>query len=44
MDSFAKLYPLPHEVVKKAVKIRLDFTRAIFEELEFNDDGLEMRI
>ena len=43
MNSWAKVDPLVDKVVKKVIKIRLDFTRAIFEELGFSGDELEMR-
>ena len=43
MNSWAKIDPLVDKVVKKVIKIRLDFTRAMFEELGFDGDELEMR-
>ena len=43
MNSWAKVDPLVDKVVKKVIKIRLDFTRAMFEELGFDGDELEMR-
>ena len=43
MTSWAKLDPQVHKVVKKVVKMRLDYLRAIFAELGFIGDELEMR-
>ena len=43
MNAWAKVDPLVHEVVKKVIKMRLDFNRAIFAELGFDGDELEMR-
>jgi len=43
MTSWAKLDPQVHKVVKKVVKMRLDYLRAIFAELGFEGDELEMR-
>jgi len=43
MTSWAKLDPQVLRVVKKVVKIRLDFLREIFAELGFEGDELEMR-
>jgi len=43
MTSWAKLDPLVHKVVKKVVKMRLDYLRIIFAELGFEGDELEMR-
>ena len=43
MTSWAKLDQQVHRVVKKVVKMRLDFTRATFAELGFKGDELEMR-
>lgn len=43
MNAWAKIDPLAHEVVKKVVKMRLDYTREIFTELGFGGDELEMR-
>ena len=43
MTSWAKLDPQVHRVVKKVVKMRLDYLRVIFAELGFEGDELEMR-
>jgi len=43
MNSWARLDSHVHKVVKKAVKIRLDYLRGIFAELGFEGDELEMR-
>jgi AcrR family transcriptional regulator len=43
MTAWAKVDPLVDKIVKRVVKMRLDFTRSIFEELGFNGDELEMR-
>ncbi len=43
MNAWAKVDPLVHEVVKKVIKMRLDFNRSIFAELGFDGDELEMR-
>jgi hypothetical protein len=43
MTSWAKLDPQVHRVLKKVVKIRLDYLRVIFAELGFEGDELEMR-
>jgi hypothetical protein len=43
MTAWAKLDPQVHKVVKKVVKMRLDFIRGIFNELGFKGDELEMR-
>ena len=43
MTSWAKLDQKVHRVVKKVVKMRLDYLRAIFAELGFEGDELEMR-
>jgi AcrR family transcriptional regulator len=43
MTSWAKLDPQVHKVVKKVVKMRLDYLRVIFAELGFQGDELEMR-
>ncbi len=43
MNAWAKVDPLAHKVVKKVIKMRLDFNRAIFAELGFDGDELEMR-
>ena len=43
MNSWAKLDPQVHKVVKKVVKMRLDYLRVIFAELGFEGDELEMR-
>ena len=43
MTSRAKLDPQVHKVVKKVVKMRLDYLRGIFAELGFDGDELEMR-
>lgn len=43
MHAWAKIDPLAYEVVKKVIKMRLDFNRAIFAELGFDGDELEMR-
>jgi AcrR family transcriptional regulator len=43
INAWAKVEPQAHEVLKKAVKIRLDFLRSIFAELGFEGDELEMR-
>jgi len=43
MTSWAKLDQQVHKVVKKVVKMRLDYLRAIFAELGFEGDELEMR-
>jgi len=43
MTSWAKLDQQVHKVVKKVVKMRLDYLRVIFAELGFEGDELEMR-
>jgi AcrR family transcriptional regulator len=43
MTSWAKLDQQVHKVVKKVVKMRIDYLRAIFAELGFEGDELEMR-
>jgi AcrR family transcriptional regulator len=43
MTSWAKLDSQVHRVVKKVVKMRLDYLRVIFAELGFEGDELEMR-
>jgi len=43
MNAWAKVDPLVYEVVKKVIKMRLDFNREIFAELGFDGDELEMR-
>ncbi len=43
MNGWAKVDPLVAKVVKKVITMRLDYTRAIFEELGFTGDELEMR-
>ena len=43
MTSWAKLDSHVHKVVKKVVKMRLDYLRVIFAELGFEGDELEMR-
>jgi len=43
MTSWAKLDPQVHRVVKKVVKMRLNYLRVIFAELGFEGDELEMR-
>jgi len=43
MTSWAKLNPQVNRVVKKVVEMRLDYLRAIFAELGFEGDELEMR-
>ena len=43
MTSWAKLDSKVHKVVKKVVKMRLDYLRVIFAELGFEGDELEMR-
>ena len=43
MTSWAKLDSHVHKVVKKVVKMRLDYLRVIFAELGFDGDELEMR-
>lgn len=43
ITAWAKIDPQVDKVVKKVVKMRLDFTRAIFKELGFTGDELEMR-
>jgi AcrR family transcriptional regulator len=43
MTSWAKLDQQAHRVVKKVVKMRLDYLRTIFAELGFEGDELEMR-
>lgn len=43
MTAWAKVDPLVDKIVKRVVKIRLDFTRSIFEELGFTGYDLEMR-
>jgi AcrR family transcriptional regulator len=43
ITSWAKLDQQVHRVVKKVVKMRLDYLRAIFAELGFEGDELEMR-
>ena len=44
MTSWAKLDSHVHKVVKKVVKMRLDYLRVIFAELGFEGDELEMRV
>ena len=43
MNSWARLDSHVHKVVKKVVKMRLDYLRGIFAELGFEGDELEMR-
>jgi len=43
MTSWAKLDSQVHKVVRKVVKMRLDYLRVIFTELGFEGDELEMR-
>ena len=43
MTLWAKLDPQVHRVVKKVVKMRLNYLRVIFAELGFEGDELEMR-
>jgi len=43
MTSWARLDSYVHKVVKKVVKMRLDYLRGIFAELGFEGDELEMR-
>jgi AcrR family transcriptional regulator len=43
MTSWAKLDSHIHKVVRKVVKMRLDYLRVIFAELGFEGDELEMR-
>ena len=43
MTSWAKLDSQVHKIVKKVVKMRLDYLRGIFSELGFEGDELEMR-
>ena len=43
MTSWAKLDSQVYKVVKKVVKMRLDYLRVIFAELGFEGDELEMR-
>ena len=43
MASWARLDSYVHKVVKKVVKMRLDYLRGIFAELGFEGDELEMR-
>ncbi|UCE52322.1 MAG: TetR/AcrR family transcriptional regulator, partial [Desulfobacterales bacterium] len=43
MTSWARLDSHVHRVVKKVVEMRLDYLRAIFAELGFEGDELEMR-
>ncbi|MEA2116473.1 MAG: TetR/AcrR family transcriptional regulator [Thermodesulfobacteriota bacterium] len=43
MTAWAKVDPIVRKVVKKVVKMRLDYTRSIFRELGFLGDELEMR-
>jgi len=43
MTSWAKLDSHVHKVVMKVVKMRLDYLQAIFAELGFEGDELEMR-
>ncbi len=43
MTSWARLDSQVHRVVKKVVKMRLDYLRVIFAELGFEGDELEMR-
>ena len=43
MNSWARLDSHVHKVVKKVVKMRLDYLRGIFSELGFEGDELEMR-
>ena len=44
MNSWARLDSHVHKVVKKVVKMRLDYLRGIFAELGFEGDELEMRV
>ena len=43
MTAWAKVDPLVDKIVKRVMKMRLDYTRSIFEELGFSGDELEMR-
>ena len=43
MTLWAKLDPQVNRVVKKVVKMRLDYLRVTFAELGFEGDELEMR-
>jgi AcrR family transcriptional regulator len=43
INSWARLDSHVHKVVKKVVKMRLDYLRVIFAELGFEGDELEMR-
>ncbi len=43
MTAWAKVDPQVNKVVKKVIRMRLEFTRSIFEELGFTGDELEMR-
>ena len=43
MNAWAKIDPIASKVVKKVIKMRLDYTRSIFKELGFKGDELEMR-
>ena len=43
MTSWAQSDPQVHKVVKKVVKMRLDYIRGIFDALGFKGDELEMR-
>ena len=43
MTSWAKLDPQVHKVVRKVVKMRLDYLQVIFAELGFEGGELEMR-
>ena len=43
ITSWAKLDPQVNTIVKKVVKMRLDYLRTIFAELGFKGDELEMR-
>ena len=44
MTLWARLDPQVNRVVKKVVKMRLDYLRVIFAELGFEGDELEMRV
>ena len=43
MTAWAKVDRLVDKIVKRVMKMRLDYTRSIFEELGFAGDELEMR-
>lgn len=43
INAWAKTDPKVNDVVEKVVKMRLDYTRAIFSELGFKGNELEMR-